>query len=140
MPKFRNFERGYYLSPLYLKRGIRKGDNRTPGIHNTAPSSHCHPQVQLESSPGPHTPATACPQACLGHSPAQPVLQQDPQTQRLPRPCCAHSLRGRAAPPQGAEMCSPSDHQQPASEPKGCEGLRGTDSHSSPCLLQAQWQ
>lgn len=55
---------------------MRKGDNCTSGIHNTTPNSHSHPETQLETSPGPRSPATACPQACLGRSPTRPVLQR----------------------------------------------------------------
>jgi hypothetical protein len=75
LQEFCDSEHGYSLPPLYPNRGIRRGDNCTPGIHNATPNSHSHPQIQLETSPGPRTPAAARPKACLGCSPTQPVLQ-----------------------------------------------------------------
>lgn len=119
--KFCNVERGYYLSPLYLREEFGRATtapqaSTTPHPVPTAPTGTARIQPWPPHSCHSLPPGLSRPLTCPACSAA------DPQAQRLPRPCCAHSLGGRAAPHQGAKMCSPSDHRQPASEPEGHEG------------------
>lgn len=83
---------------------IGKGDIRTLAP-TTLPQSPLPPTVQLESGPGPHSchslpPGLSGPLACPACS------TQDPQAQRAPRPCCAHSVGGRAGLTKG-QKCAP---------------------------------